>query len=251
MIQGHKRWDKAVVSGLENLRSLVHENFLPALERIAVILSRLLGIARFHESEDDIGFTSVQIAKVMDIVSCMMLVGNKILLLVMEELDLFHSFSSWLRYEIDHLASSSASDELTEKEATMEHAKILTYIQQYMPASPLRFYLDKVSKDDLTRDSHLAEDTSSMLDVLDKQIKKQEDGKPGTSVIPQVEFLGEIILNKANVVFEGIAEAEKRNVRFGQATIIEPQNISKIDVKMCATDNAVGLLTFSIQVHTG
>jgi anaphase-promoting complex subunit 4 len=250
-MQGHKRWDKAVVSGLENLRSLVHENFLPALERIAIILSRLLGIARFHESKDEIGFTSVQITKVMDIVSCLMLVGNKILLLVMEELDLFHSFSSWLRYEIDHLASSSVSDELTEKEATMEHAKILTYIQQYMPASPLRFYLGKVSQDDLMRDSRLAEDISSLLDILDKQVKKQEDGKPGTAAFPQVEFLGDILFSKANVVFEGIAEAEKRNVRFGQATKIELQNVSNIDVKMHATNNGVGFVTFVLQAQVG
>ncbi|KAI1862462.1 hypothetical protein JX265_009176 [Neoarthrinium moseri] len=236
--RGHKRWDKAVVSGLENLRSLVHENFLPSLERIAIILSRLLGIARFHESKDEIGFTSTQITKVMDIVSCLMLVGNKILLLVMEELDLFHAFSGWLRHEIDRLASSSSSDELTEKEATMEHGKILTYIQQYMHASPLQAYLSKVSKDESSRDSQLVGDVTSLLDVLDKQIKKQEDGKSQSTVVHQIEFLGDFLLENSNVVFNGIAEAEKRSVRFGQATKIELENsITKVDVRMCAANH--------------
>ncbi|RYP54554.1 hypothetical protein DL769_010329 [Monosporascus sp. CRB-8-3] len=233
--RGHKRWDKAVVSGLQTLRSLVHENFLPALERIGIILSRLLGIARFHESRDEIGFTSAQITKVMDIVSCLMLVGNRVLLLVMEELDLFQSFSSWLRHEIDRLASSSSSDELTEKEATMEHGKILTYIQQYMPASPLRFYLSNMASDDADTDWQQAESGSSLLDMLDRQVKKQESGQPHTGVFSQVDFLCKYLDSKTNVVFEGIAEAEKRSVRFGQpAKILLNGNIAKFDVRMSA-----------------
>jgi anaphase-promoting complex subunit 4 len=225
---------------LESLRSLVHENFLPGLERIAIILSRLLGIARFHEHKDQIGFTSAQITKVMDIVSCLMLVGNKILLLVREELDLFHSFSTWLRYEFDRLASSSSTEELTEKEATMEHGKTLAYIQQYMASSPLRFYLNKISEEDLHRDSQLTEDGTSLLDVLDKQIKKQESGQPQATVIAQVELLGANLTDKANAVFGGIAEAEKRSVRFGQPTLIKMEHdISKLDVTMSTVQNEV------------
>ncbi|RYP77702.1 hypothetical protein DL770_007048 [Monosporascus sp. CRB-9-2] len=246
--RGHKRWDKAVVSGLQTLRSLVHENFLPALERIGIILSRLLGIARFHESREEIGFTSAQITKVMDIVSCLMLVGNRVLLLVMEELDLFQSFSSWLRHEIDRLASSSSSDELTEKEATMEHGKILTYIQQYMPASPLRYYLSNVASDDADMDWQQAESGSSLLDMLDRQVKKQESGQPHTGVFPQIDFLCKYLDSKTNVVFEGIAEAEKRSVRFGQpAKILLNENIAKFDVRMSAaqTPGALRGLTFT------
>ncbi|KAK8117459.1 anaphase-promoting complex component cut20 apc4 [Apiospora kogelbergensis] len=183
--RGHKRWDKAVVSGLEGLRGLIHENFLPSLERIALILSRLLGIARFHDSENDIGFTAAQVTKVMDIVSCLMLVGNKILLLVMEELELFHSFSTWLRFEIDRLASSTISEELSEKEATMEHGKTLAYIQQYMKASPLRAYLSNASADDSGRDRQQAEDASSVLEMLDKQIQSQELGRTEGGILPR------------------------------------------------------------------
>ncbi|KAI5928736.1 anaphase-promoting complex component Cut20/Apc4 [Camillea tinctor] len=233
--RGHKRWDKAVVSGLQALRGLVHENFLPVLERIGIILSRLLGIARFHESTAEIGFSSIQITNIMDIVSCLMLVGNKILLFVMEELELFNSFSIWLRHEIDRLASSSSTDELSEKEATMEHGKVLAYIQQYMPASPLRHYLNNVSAEDSDRDRQQAESGSSLLDLLGKQIKKQEAGQPDTGAFSQVEFLCGHLERKANAVFEGIAEAEKRSVRFGQPTKIElPCKVSKFDVKMSA-----------------
>ncbi|KAI8634954.1 anaphase-promoting complex, cyclosome, subunit 4-domain-containing protein [Xylariaceae sp. FL1651] len=234
--RGHKRWDKAVVTGLQALRSLVHENFLPALERISIILSRLLGIARFHESRAEIGFTSAQVLKVMDIVSCLMLVGNKILLLVMEELELFHAFSIWLRHEIDRLASSSVTEELTEKEATMEHGKVLAYIQQYMPASPLRYYLSSVSAEDAERDRELADGGSSLLELLGKQVKKQESGQLDTGSYPQIEFLCKYLDIQASSVLEGIAEAERRSVRFGQPTkIVLDRNMSQFDIRMSAT----------------
>ncbi|KAK6218723.1 hypothetical protein LQW54_002646 [Pestalotiopsis sp. IQ-011] len=231
--RGHKRWDKAVVSGLQSVQNLVHENFIPALERVATILSRLLGIARFHESTDEIGFTSIQITKAMDMVSSLMLIANKILLAVMEELDLFKAFSSWMRYEIDRLASSTVSDELTEKEATMEHGKILAYIQQFMPASPLRFYLSKVSDEDLAQESAKAGGVTLLLDMVDKQIKKQEGGKPQTSPSTQIEFIGNLLGKHAEVVFKGIATAEERSVRFGQLQHIKLEhNIAKLDVQM-------------------
>lgn len=176
----------------------------------------------------------------MDIVSCLMLVGNKILLLVMEELELFHSFSTWLRFEIDRLASSTISEELSEKEATMEHGKTLAYIQQYMKASPLRAYLSNASADDSGRDRQQAEDASSVLEMLDKQIQSQELGRTEGGILPQVEFLVTYLVDKASAVFNGIAEAERRSVRFGQPTKIElPGRLCKLDVSMSITEHEV------------
>ena len=238
--QGHKRWDKAVVTGLQTLRSLVHENFLPALERVSIILSRLLGIARFHESEAEIGFTSAQIMKVMDIVSCLMLVGNKILLLVMEELELFHAFSIWLRHEIDCLASSSTTEDLTEKDATMEHGKVLAYIQQYMPASPLRHYLSPVTAEEVERDRKIADGGTSPLEILTKRIQKQESAQVDAGSYPQVEFLYKYLESQASSDIEGIAEAERRSVRFGQATkIVLDKNMSRFDARLSAAPAGV------------
>ncbi|KAI0382736.1 anaphase-promoting complex, cyclosome, subunit 4-domain-containing protein [Hypomontagnella monticulosa] len=237
--RGHKRWDKAVVSGLQALRGLVHENLIPALERIGIILSRLLGIARFHESKAETGFTSAQITRIMDIVSCLMLVGNKILLVVMEELELFQSFSIWLRNEIDKLASSSLTEELTEKEATMEHGKILAYIQLYMSSSPLRHYLDNVPAESSEKGRQQAEAGSSLLELLSKQLKKQDAGQSDESTFAQIEFLCGYLDDKADAIFEGIAEAEKRSVRFGQPTPIELEgNISKFDVVMSTVSDS-------------
>lgn len=228
------------MSGLHALRSLVHENFLPALERVGIILSRLLGIARFHESKEEPGFTSAQITRVMDIVSCLMLVGNKILLIVMEELELFQSFSIWLRHEIDRLAAPSAVEELSEKEATMEHGKVLAYIQQYMAASPLRYHLSNVPGESSDRSRRQAEGGSSLLELLSKQLNKLDTKQPDDDAFAQVEFLCGYLDSKASAIFEGIAEAEKRSVRFGQPTAIElDSSIVKFDVIMSAVSNAV------------
>ncbi|KAI1261912.1 anaphase-promoting complex, cyclosome, subunit 4-domain-containing protein [Xylariaceae sp. FL1019] len=208
--RGHKRWDKAVVTGLQGLRSLVHENFIPALERIGVILSRLLGIARFHEARAEIGFTSAQVLKAMEAVSCLLLVGHKVLLILMEELELFSAFSIWLRHEIDRLASSSISDELTEKEATMEHGKILAYIQHYMATSPLRNYLSNAAAEGSQLDHEMAESGDSLLETLETHMHSQESDQKYISSTSQVEYLCKFLHGRTTTVLDGIAEAERR-----------------------------------------
>ncbi|WYZ40498.1 hypothetical protein EsH8_IV_000839 [Colletotrichum jinshuiense] len=234
--RGHKRWDKAVVSGLENLRGLIHENLLPALERCAIILSRLRGLAQFYDSRDDIGFSVAQVTRAMDIVSCLKLVGHKILLNVMDELDLFNAFSTWTRFQIDRLAaSSSATDELTEKEATMENSKVLVYIQRFLMESPMAIFLDEVSKDDYSADWERAESGKSMLDELDTQLRRQEEGQAYLKAFPNVGFLVDYLDARANGVFKDIAEAQKRSVRFGQPTKIAlSRKISRMDSTMCS-----------------
>lgn len=207
-----------MVSGLVSLRGLVHENFIPALERCGVILSRLLGLARFHDAEDNIGFTESQITSLVDTVSGLMLVAHKILVTVMDELEQFTVFSSWLRLEIDKQSSSSANEEITEKEATMDHGKVLSYIQRYLISSPLAVYLQEATQEDATKAQEGLEQGPSLLDLLDKQIREQEAGRPYMKALPQIDFLLNRLTSISKVVFKGIAEAEAQGVRFGQAT---------------------------------
>ncbi len=221
---------------------------MPALERCGIILSRLLGIARFHEGGHDIGFTTPQITKLMDIVSCLLLVSHKILLLVMEELDLFTTFSSWLRLEIDKLATSTQPEDLTEKEATMDTSKVLIYIENYLTSSPLGLYFDKVSEEDWTKDWDYIESGPSLLDMLDKQIGKQEKGATHMKAFPQAGFLVAYLSSRANAVFKDIAEAERRSVRFGRPTKLEIGSpIKDIDSRVCAVPKAVRIVDFSLQ----
>jgi anaphase-promoting complex subunit 4 len=191
---------------------------MPALERCGVILSRLLGIARFQGPEENIGFDETQITKLMDIVSCLMMVAHKVLTTVMDELEHFNAFSIWLRLEIDKQGSSSVSEELSEKEATMDHPKVLLYIQHYLDRSPLSLFFDEVAKEDYTKDQEMVEPGLSLMDLLDKQLQEQDAGRPYMKVLPRIDFLLNYLSSKANSVLKGIAGAEKQGVRFGPAT---------------------------------
>ncbi|KAF4971685.1 hypothetical protein FSARC_1563 [Fusarium sarcochroum] len=237
--RGHKRWDKAVVSGLESLRSLVHENFLPALDRCAIILSRLRGLAQYHDTRDDIGFSLQQISRLMDIVQCLELVGHKVLINVMDELESFTAFSTWLRFQIDRLASSSSmSEELTEKEATMDVGKVLTYIGHYLTDSPLRIFFDEMQREDYEADWAHIESGPTLLHVLDQQLKKWENGQPGMKALPRVEFLVSYLTTWSNRIFKGIAEARKRSVRLGNPIRLSVGHaVSKTDMKIRQTTN--------------
>ncbi|KAK4139300.1 anaphase-promoting complex, cyclosome, subunit 4-domain-containing protein [Dichotomopilus funicola] len=215
--RGHRRWEKAVVSGLTGLRSLVHENFIPALERCGTILSRLLGLARFHDPEAGLGFDEAQINKLVDIVTSLMVVANRVLTSVMDELEHFNAFSTWLHMEIDKQSSSSVSEELTEKEATMDHPKVLVYIQHYLANSPLSLYFDEATKEDYLNDRELLAPGLSLLDLLDKQLQEQEAGRRSMKVLPRISFLLNYLTSKASAVFDGIAEAQRHGVKFGQA----------------------------------
>ncbi|KAK0124380.1 hypothetical protein ONS95_009343 [Cadophora gregata] len=224
--RGHKRWDKAVTTGLENLRRLVHENMLPALERCSIILSRFLGIVKFQGSSSSMGFTSQQINLIMDTVACMHLVSSKILIQVVDELELFTSFSTWLRHEIDRLASdSSLPNEDVDKESSIDHSKVLLYIQSIMTSSPLAIYLnDPSSSDDNETWTH-SKYGVPMFDLLDKEIQKQERGLSYIKPLPRVDLLCAFFQQQAHSIFGKIAEAEKRNVLFGK-----PQNVGIVEV---------------------
>jgi anaphase-promoting complex subunit 4 len=223
IMKGHKRWDKAVTTGLENLRKMVHEHMLPALERCALILSRLAGVVKYQGSNNNIGFSSHQVNLVMDTLACLNLVSAKILTYVVEELDLFAAFSAWLRQEIDRLASDSSAsppDDILEKEATIDHSKVLLYIQNVMTTSRLSVFLQEDLVEEQDKYWASAERGSSLLERLDTQLQRQEEGLPYEKALPKIALLCRHMGRQAAAVFEKIAEAEKRNVLFGQPSIL-------------------------------
>lgn len=222
---------------------------LPALERSTLILSRLSGIARFHEQDDHIGFTSLEISRLVDIVASLNLICHKILLIVMDELELFHIFSSWLRITIDRMSTSSVSEEIMEKEALLCPGKILRYIEGYLVRSPMAVYFEKVPKEAVDESLQMVQSCTKVLDTVDQQLKLEESGKPYMKALPQMGFLVDLLANKAGNVFTNIAEAEKRSVRFGQATKLElptgdlgPETFILADMTMSSVAKPVSCL---------
>jgi anaphase-promoting complex subunit 4 len=184
-----------------------------------VILSRFAGIAKFQGTNDTRGFTISQINLIMDTVACLHLVSSKILIQVVDELDLFAAFSNWIRYEIDRLASDSSAspdDDKVEKEASIDHSKVLQYLQTAMTTSSLAMYFDDSVAEDKDNSWKNAEQGLPIYDLLDKQLQKQERGAPYLKTLPRVDLLCKLLAAQASTIFSQIAEAEKRNVLFGK-----------------------------------
>ncbi|KLU87614.1 hypothetical protein MAPG_06611 [Magnaporthiopsis poae ATCC 64411] len=243
--RGHKRWDKAVTSGLENIRALVHENMLPALERCAIILSRLLGLARFHDGGwPDVGLSEAKISRLLEVISCLMLACHKILVHVMDELELFAMFSSWLRFQIDRLASSasSAAEELSEREATMENGKVLKYISGFLMQSPATKFFGPPDPENFRKDEAVADGGLPLLDTVEAQIRLAENDEPHMRALPRIDFLVQYLKTKAQDVFDDIAEAERRNVRFGSpTTLVAAGPVSKQEMSVCCLPRRDGV----------
>jgi anaphase-promoting complex subunit 4 len=196
---------------------------MPALERCSVILSRLGGIAKFQGSSDGMGFSYHQISLVMDTIVCLNLVSARILTYVIEELNMFRSFSTWLRHEIDRLASdasSSPSDDMVDKEAAIDHNKVLLYIQSAMTTSRLAIFFQDAATEGYERDWESAEQGIPMYELLDKQLQKHDSGLPYLEGVTNVELLCRYLGRQATTVFRQIAENEKRNVLFGEPIAI-------------------------------
>lgn len=223
---------------------------LPALERSTLILSRLSGIARFHEQDDHIGFTSLEISHLVDIMASLNLICHKILLIVMEELELFRMFSLWLRVTIDRVSTSNVSEEIMEKEALLDPGKILRYIERYLVKSPMGVYFEKLPKETVEENFEMVQSCTKVLAKVDQQLKLEEDAKPYMKALPQMSFLVDLLARKAGDVFANIAEAEKRSVRFGQATKLElltgddqePETFALADMTMCSVPKPVSRL---------
>ncbi len=206
------------MSGMKNLRELVHLNMLPALERCNVVLSRLLGVAKFHDGRADIGFTSAQISRLMDVMTCMFLVTNKIILVIMDEQAHFVAFSSWLRLEIKKQASASAGhpDDVAEKRGSLDVPKVLTYIEQYLVESPLSIFFDKPEQDDWAKDwAAVGPEPPSLVDTLDAQLRSYDDSEPHMKALPTLDFLVTYLSDRAAAVMASIADILKHGVGFG------------------------------------
>jgi anaphase-promoting complex subunit 4 len=223
---------------------------LPALDRCSVILSRFAGIAKFQGKDDTVGFSSQQIHHIIDIVASLHLVLSKILIQVVDELDLFTEFSTWLRYEIDRLASDSSSspnEEVNEKEASIKHNKVLLYLQTAMTNSPLFVFFGDAAEDHEEDWSQLQPGTR-IFDQVDQQLQKYEQGLPYLEQLPRVDFLCKVLGQEASTVFSHIAEAEKRNVLFGRPHVVGvPQNDTPMDMRMC---KMVGIAILQIVINT-
>lgn len=131
-------------SGYENVRRLTHECLLPALQRCEVLLSRLIGISKFHKLNHILGLETRDLQEVVETLDCLHLLSHSILTKTTHELHQFLEFARWLRHEIDIQTAEPMSqtlEELLEKSDLIDHATTLEYIEGALTKSSLRRYI--------------------------------------------------------------------------------------------------------------
>ncbi|KAI9721737.1 MAG: hypothetical protein M1812_002072 [Candelaria pacifica] len=236
--RGHKRWDKAVTNGYETIRRLTHENLLPALERCAVLVSRLNGLSKYQESNAKLGLSTQELENVLDAINCFNLSAHCILIHTNTELEQFTAFSKWLRHEIDVQATNSdgnPEEDNAERDPMIEHAKVLRYIQGAMTESRLTAFFDVPSSDSDRSQQKLSAYGGSAYESFKDKLKNCNAQSLSTSTLtlPVLEDLSAYLGDQCQVVFRRIAEVEKRNVRLGAPIVLERDHTSRVmDMKM-------------------
>ncbi|KAH0543232.1 hypothetical protein FGG08_002396 [Glutinoglossum americanum] len=229
--RGHKRWDRAVTTGYENIRRLAHQHLLPALERCDVLVCRLQGLSKYQDSNAALGLSTQDLSNVRDTIRCLKILTQTILNYAGIELGQFTAFSMWLRHEIDIQAaenSGSIPDDVPDKDGLIEHAKVIDYIQGAMTKSRLAEFFPPVSTDDKRDQWDLRDEGLSLFDILKKELKKRSLNVHTNKRLPGIRSFYEHLARQCDIVFKQIAEAERRNVLFGRPVHLVKGNKSSI-----------------------
>ena len=141
----------------------------------------------------------------------------------MSEVEGWAAFGGWVRGEIDRLAAGdSAASEDDKDGAAVPTARILEYIQGSLTSSPLAQFFTPL--DSAARELHTAalESTTTttntpLFEAMAKALNSPEPSNAFHKALPNIAALTNHLATQAKAVSSGIADAEKRNVRFSDA----------------------------------
>ncbi|CAG8234328.1 unnamed protein product [Penicillium salamii] len=250
--RGHKRWDKAVAGGYENIRRLTHECLLPALERSQVLLGRLVGLSKFHKLSDVLGLDTTKLNAIVETLDCLHILAHRILNHANEELDQFNSFARWLRHEIHILNSEPLSqtlEELQEKRDLFDVPPTVKYITGALTKSALRNFIRQLPMMGVVPppappagqwmpDGHDRSFYDTFKSLLQQQRLAREKGEDGTSIqSPKLNDLTKRMEVQFEKVFEEIALTQRRGILHrSPLTLHSDCDQQMIDVTVCYED---------------
>jgi anaphase-promoting complex subunit 4 len=218
-----KRWEKASNLGMENIRRLVHECLLPALERCQVVLSRLQGLSRFAKSAQVLGLDTQNLSRIMDTVECLTLLGHHLLKTVGKEMKQFTAFMKWLRLEVEiqglekENAGGSGSERLDEmcmRRDDLDARTVLGYIQDVMSNSGMiAFIRPSVDSRGSSLNGPSYDWSQNQVDVGFYEVFKRMLKSPiGPGKRPDLDDLLRRLRGQAEKVFDGIAQTLKKSI---------------------------------------
>lgn len=214
------------------MRRLAHENLLPALERITVLVSRLRGLSRFQLSNANLGLSTQELENVLDTVNCLQLMAHQILITSCSELRQFTAFSAWLRQEIDiHTSDASVADP-AEKDVNVDHASTLEYIQGAMTQSQLTSFLDIEARGEVEAPWDLAVEGRSLFELCKRGLQHASGENSSAGRLPTLDALMKHLYTQCDAIFNGIAETQRRSMRFGAPIYLQKRVPSCMDMRM-------------------
>ncbi|CDM38272.1 hypothetical protein DTO013E5_8695 [Penicillium roqueforti] len=254
--RGHKRWDKAVLGGYENIRRLTHECLLPALERSQVLLSRLVGLSKFHKLSDVLGLDTTKLNAIVETLDCLHLLAHSVLTHANEEMGQFTAFSRWLRYEIQVLNSeplSQTREELLEKRDLFDVPPTVKYIKGALTKSALRNFIRQLPMigvvqppappaDKWLPDGHDRSFFDTFKSLLQQQRESRDRGGDGTSIeTPKLNDLTKRLGIQFEKVFEEIALTQRRGILYRSPLTLHSDCDQEVtDLTFCYEDAIEG-----------
>lgn len=214
------------------MRRLAHENLLPALEKLNVLVSRLRGLSRFQLSNANLGLSTVEFDNVLDTVNCLQLMAHQILITSGSELRQFLAFSAWLRDAIDIQASDASVAESAEKDIDVDYASTLDYIQGAMTQSQLFSFFDLESRAEEENPWDLAAEGRSLFELYKQGLQNANTRDSSTRKLPTLNALMKHLDTQCNAIFNRIAEMQRRSVRFGAPVYLQQGVPSRVDMTM-------------------
>lgn len=193
------------------------------MERSGVLLSRLVGLAKFHKLNHILGLEVRPLKNIMETVDCLNLLSHKILIHSGREIREFAAFSRWLRHEIDLQGAdplSATMEELIEKSDTIDYSQSLSYIQGAMTRSALEDYIQTPPKHSSPPSPSSARwDTtqldSSFYDTYKRLLQLHDEEKYNATKkvnLPPFIDLTSRLVSQCEKVFAQIAETQRRGI---------------------------------------
>lgn len=238
--RNHKRWEKASLAGYENLRKLVHENLLPACERLTVLLCRLRGLARWKERGSPLGLEPQDFTRCLDAVSGLVVLCHEFLSELNTELELFGAFSNWLRHVLDDLSTVIAINE-TKPDPQTDTLKVAQYLNTYLARPALAPFF---------------QDEPTTVDAEQQKVKELEEATRGESIfqlykehskltdpkLPGFRVLSGHLSTLCDSVFKKPALAMKRGLRMDRTLLISNEEVKPVDSRL--VEDAEGIHAF-------
>jgi anaphase-promoting complex subunit 4 len=140
---------------------LLKENLIPAVDRCAMILGNLQGLAEYHKESQVFDVPVESFSILLEITRCVRLISHHMLLIASQEFQGFAAFSKWLRWIIDVKSTdprSAAGEELMERDPGVDYPLVLSYIQHGLVDTDIDQFLgDPSTASSLTVDLEMYE----------------------------------------------------------------------------------------------